>query len=240
MFPWYLTFLKRSLVFPILLFSSISLHCSLRKTYLSLLAILWNSAFIWVYLSFSPLPFASLLFSVICKASSDNHFAFLQFFFFGVVLITVFYTVLQTCIHSFSGTLSIRSNPLTLFVTSLYNRKGLWIVIFTISWYSFVSSPLFQKYHSKYRPSWSLNVHRVLYYKRETCLMCKIKVSKVLLTRKGLRSLCVCYRSCRYCEVKDTCEYDAQDIALTLKSGGQRLGLFYDSIRSAPFKYMKV
>ena len=122
----------------------------------------------------------------------------------------------------------------------LYNRKGLWIVIFTISWYSFVSSPLFQKYHSKYRPSWSLNVHRVLYYKRETCLMCKIKVSKVLLTRKGLRSLCVCYRSCRYCEVKDTCEYDAQDIALTLKSGGQRLGLFYDSIRSAPFKYMKV
>ena len=37
-------FLKRSLVFPILLFSSISLHCSLRKTFLSLLAILWNSA----------------------------------------------------------------------------------------------------------------------------------------------------------------------------------------------------
>ena len=30
---------------------------------LSLLAILWNSAFKWVYLSFSPLPFASLLFS---------------------------------------------------------------------------------------------------------------------------------------------------------------------------------
>ena len=37
-------FLKRSLVFPILLFSSISLHCSLRKTFFSLLAILWNSA----------------------------------------------------------------------------------------------------------------------------------------------------------------------------------------------------
>jgi len=30
-------FLKRSLVFPILLFSSISLHCSLKKAYLSLL-----------------------------------------------------------------------------------------------------------------------------------------------------------------------------------------------------------
>ena len=38
-------FLKRSLDFPILLFSSISLHWSLRKAFLSLLAILWNSAF---------------------------------------------------------------------------------------------------------------------------------------------------------------------------------------------------
>ena len=61
MFPWYLIFLKRSLVFPILLFSSISLHWSLRKAFLSLLAILWNSAFKWLYLSFSPLHFASLL-----------------------------------------------------------------------------------------------------------------------------------------------------------------------------------
>ena len=49
-----LIFLKRALVFPILLFSSISLHWSLRKAFLSLLAILWNSAFKWVYLSFSP------------------------------------------------------------------------------------------------------------------------------------------------------------------------------------------
>ena len=36
-----LIFLKRSLVFPILLFSSISLHWSLKKALLSLLAILW-------------------------------------------------------------------------------------------------------------------------------------------------------------------------------------------------------
>ena len=41
----YLIFLKRSLVFPILLFSSISLHWSLQKAFLSLLAILWNSEF---------------------------------------------------------------------------------------------------------------------------------------------------------------------------------------------------
>ena len=56
-----LIFLKRSLIFPILLFSCISLHWSLRKAFLSLLAILWNSAFRWVYLSFFPLPFASVL-----------------------------------------------------------------------------------------------------------------------------------------------------------------------------------
>ena len=83
-----LIFLKRALVFPILLFSSISLHWSPRKAFLSLLAILWNSAFRCFYLSFSPLLFASLLFTAICKASPDSHFAFLHFFFLGLVLIT--------------------------------------------------------------------------------------------------------------------------------------------------------
>ena len=82
-----LIFLERSLVFPILLFSSISLHWSLRKAFLSLLAILWKSAFRWIYSSFSPLPFASLLSSVICKASWDNHFAFLHFFFWYIFLL---------------------------------------------------------------------------------------------------------------------------------------------------------
>jgi len=48
-----LIFLKRSLVFPILLFSSIYLHWSLRKAFLSLLAILWNSAFRWISFLFS-------------------------------------------------------------------------------------------------------------------------------------------------------------------------------------------
>ena len=56
-----LIFLKRSLVFPILLFCPISFHWALRKAFLSLLAIL--PAFRWAYLSFSPLPFTSLLFS---------------------------------------------------------------------------------------------------------------------------------------------------------------------------------
>ena len=65
------------LCFPLLLFSSVSFHYSLEKAFLSL-AILWNSALSWVYLWLSPLLFASLLSSAICKASSDNHFAFLQ------------------------------------------------------------------------------------------------------------------------------------------------------------------
>ena len=34
-------------------------------------------------LSFSSLPLASLLFSAICKACSDNHFAFFAFLFLG-------------------------------------------------------------------------------------------------------------------------------------------------------------
>ena len=50
-------------------------------------AILWNSAFKWVYLSFSPLPLASLVFPGVSKGSSDNHFAFLYFFFLDMVLI---------------------------------------------------------------------------------------------------------------------------------------------------------
>ena len=97
-----LIFLKRSLVFLILSFSSISLHWSLRKAFLSLLAILWNSVFISGYLSYSPLRFASLLFKAICKASSDSPFIFLHFFFLGMVLIPA------SCIMS--------SIPCTLFV----------------------------------------------------------------------------------------------------------------------------
>ena len=61
-----LIFLKRSLVFPIVMFSSISLHWSLKKAFLSLLANFWNSAFRCLYRSFSPLLFTSL-FTAICK-----------------------------------------------------------------------------------------------------------------------------------------------------------------------------
>ena len=110
-------------VFPLLLFSSISLHWSLRKASLSLLAILWNSSFKWVYLSYSPLPLTSLLLSAICKASSDDHFAFLHFFFFGMVLITAFSTVSWTSLRSSSSTLSDLISWIYLSFP-LYNHKG--------------------------------------------------------------------------------------------------------------------
>ena len=63
-----------------IVFLYFSLQCSLKKAFLSLLAIFWNSAFSWLYLSLSTSPFTSLLFSAICTASSDNHFAVFLFF----------------------------------------------------------------------------------------------------------------------------------------------------------------
>ena len=73
-------FLKRSLVFPILFVSSISLHSSIKKNF-SLLAILWNSTFSWVYLSLSPLPFASLFFFSYFQRLLRQPFCLLAFLF---------------------------------------------------------------------------------------------------------------------------------------------------------------
>ena len=65
----------------------------------------------------------SLLFSAICKASSDNHFAFLHFFFLGMVLIPASCTMSWTSIHSSLGTLSDLI-PWIYFSLPLYNHKG--------------------------------------------------------------------------------------------------------------------
>ena len=94
-----------------------SLHWSLRKDFLSLLALLWNSAFKWVYLSFSPLPLASLLFSAIFMASSDNHFAFCISFSWGWFWTHPVVQCYEPPLMVLQA-LSIRSNPLNLFVTS--------------------------------------------------------------------------------------------------------------------------
>ena len=120
-----LIFLKRSLVFPIVLFSFLFffniVHLG-RLPYLSLLFSGTLHSFGYIFLILSCL---SLLFSAISKASSDNHFASLHFFFLGMVLVITFYTMLGTSIHNSSGTLSTRSSSLNLFVISTYKRFDL-------------------------------------------------------------------------------------------------------------------
>lgn len=79
-----------------------------------------------------------------------------------------------------------------------------------------------------------VNHHRVLYYKRETCLTGKIKVSKLVLPRKCLRTVyAIC--SCRYCKVKNT----GQGIVLTLGVAGERLFLFHTLICIVTFKCVR-
>ena len=58
-----------------------------------------------IYFPFS-LAFHFSFSLAICKGPSDNHFAFLYFFFFGMILVTASYTMLQISIHCSSGTLS--------------------------------------------------------------------------------------------------------------------------------------
>ena len=82
-----------------------------------------TSAFRWVYLSSSPSSFTSLLFAALHKASSDSHFALLHFFCLGMVLVTASCRMLQTSVHSPSGTLP----DLILWIylsLQLYNHKG--------------------------------------------------------------------------------------------------------------------
>ena len=106
--------LKRSLVFPTLLFSSISLHWSLRKAFLSSLLFfgtLHSNQYIF------PLLFCLLLLFFFQLFVRPPQKTILPFFFLGMVFITTSYTMLWISVHSSSGTL-IRSKALNLFVTS--------------------------------------------------------------------------------------------------------------------------
>ena len=67
--------------------------------------------------------FCSRFFIAICKPSSDNHFAFLHFFFFGMVLITAACTMSRPSVHGSSGTLSDLI-PWIYLSRPLYNHKG--------------------------------------------------------------------------------------------------------------------
>ena len=124
-------FLERSLPFPFYCFLLFLRIVHLRRSsYCSLLF----SGTLHVVGYIVPLgisfPF-SLAFhfsysSAICKALSDNHFAFLHFFIFGMILVSTSCTMLQTFVHSSSGTLSIGSNPLNPSLP-LYNHKRFYL-----------------------------------------------------------------------------------------------------------------
>ena len=72
---------------------------------------------------FPPFLFASLFFTTICKASSNNHFTFLHLFFLGIVLFTASCTMSRTSVHSSSDTLSDLIPGIYLSLP-LYNHKG--------------------------------------------------------------------------------------------------------------------
>ena len=113
-----LIFLKSSLDSPILFFSLYFFALITEESFLispcySLeLCIQMGISFLFL------LPYTFLLFTAVCKASSDDHFAFLHFFSSPIILIPVSCTMSWTSVHSSSGTLSIRSNLLNLFFTS--------------------------------------------------------------------------------------------------------------------------
>ena len=143
------------------------MHWSLKKAFLSLLAIVWNSAFKWVYLSFSPLLFTFLLFIALCKAYSDSHFAFLHFFFLGMVLIPVFCTMSRASAHSSSATLaaglekvSFHANPKEVqcqrvFTTVHYGNAAIHKYLFT-SLLLLLLSVFFWVFHHEDFPLWFL------------------------------------------------------------------------------------
>ena len=98
MFPWYLYLLEE-----------IS-RLALSVVFLYFLALIAEEVFhispgfsleLCIQMGISFL-FASLLFTAICKASSDNHFAFLHFFSMGMVLIPVSCTMSRTSNMSLS------------------------------------------------------------------------------------------------------------------------------------------
>ena len=106
--------LSRSIIF--LYFFALFIEEGLLTSYLSLLfsGILYSVGYIFTFLP----CFLLFYFPQLCKASSDNHCAFLYFFFFLMALVTASCTMLPTSVHCSSGTLPTRSNALNLFITS--------------------------------------------------------------------------------------------------------------------------
>ena len=117
-----LIFLKRSLVFPILIFLY-SFALITEEGFLISPCYSFISAFKWAYLSFSPLLFISLLFTGICKVFVVVVVVVWHLFFLEMVLISVSCTVSWTSIHGSSVSLSDLI-PRIYFLLPLYNPWG--------------------------------------------------------------------------------------------------------------------
>ena len=150
-----LIFLKRSLVFPILLFSSISLHWSVRKAYVSLLffGTLHSSGYIFPFLFCLSLLFSGLLRQPFCL------FAFL---FLGdgldpcllynvtnllsivFVVVILIYSLFYIEVYRFLVARFLGRNNVVTFCKSpgspgLLNRKNYQQQFLTCTWSSYVS-----------------------------------------------------------------------------------------------------
>ena len=119
-----LIFLKRSLVFPILLFSCFLALIAeegfiFSPCYSLELCIQMGISFLF-YFTFS---FSSFPYLAGCKASSDSHFACLHSFFLGMVWITASCIVSRNSVYSSSGSLSDLI-PWICLSLPIYNHKG--------------------------------------------------------------------------------------------------------------------
>ena len=116
-----LIFLKRSLVFPILLFSSISWHWSLEEGFLISPCYLELCIQMGVSFLFS----FALSFSSFLSYLEGLRQPFCLFFFLRMLLITASCTMSWTSVHSSSGTLSIDLIP-WIYLSLLYKQE-IWL-----------------------------------------------------------------------------------------------------------------
>ena len=130
MFTWYFQiFLISSLSYSVVFLYVFALFIE-GLLFLLFSATLHSVGYIFPF----PLLFASLRSSAICKTSSDNHFAFMHFFFFGIVLFTASCTMLRTSVHSSSGALSDLI-PWSDLSPPLYNHKRFYLGHIWMAWW---------------------------------------------------------------------------------------------------------
>ena len=109
----------------------------------------WYSLELYIEMGISFLSsfvFGFSFFTAICKASPDNHFAFLHFFSMEMVLIPVSCMMSRTSVHSLSGTLSIY---LCIFFVNTKSEQSLMFPI----WLRYILFSLFIQTIRKGKPN---------------------------------------------------------------------------------------